>query len=208
MTRLFSATYGEVSEFVKQLAFAGLTDELRHELMTDPARMKTWVAWLTSKQEHSRAIDGSGIATVSKTFMSRDVSLVHRLHEEDIYYLDELADWSKDELSQVRNIGEGRLTIIKEVLELNGLSLSQHLPNDPNRVLNQRGSRAYPRATIDRVHIRSLFCLSSRSDLVGHNTMPNVRFGAFKHMSDEVLESFFTPSGIGKISRWRRENGL
>lgn len=207
MTRLFDATYEEVSEFIKRLAVAGFTAEQRHELTTDRVRMKAWVAWLGATQQHVTVGDGSFI-TVKDAFQALDRTLASCLYREDIYYLHELADWSEDELCGVRNIGIRRLGVICLVLAKNGLSLSQHLPNDPNRVLSQQSLRAYPRATIQQVRVSRLVALKTGPYVIGYNAMLKITLGEFRMMSEEGLKEFFTQSGVDKIRHFIAENGL
>lgn len=206
MTRLFDDTYEGVSEFIKQLAVAGLTAEQRHELTTDRIRMKAWVAWLSVRQHPVAIYDN--VVTVKDAFKARDGALASGLHREDIYYLHELADWSEDELYGIRNIGARRLSVISFVLELNGLSLSTHLPSDPDRVISQYSLRAYPRATIQQVRVGNLVALKTGSYVVGHNPMPRVTLGEFRQLNDDELKKFFTQSGIDKVRRFIAENGL
>lgn len=150
MTRLYDVPYGRLQEFLKRLSGAGFTAEHVDELLAYPDHMAEWVAWLASNPAMTAVTSET---LVQEAFMV-DRGLINIfLGDARCYNLADIAEWSENELRNVRGIGDTRIQLITDVLTRAGLSLSTHNPDDANRIMGMNWKRphAYRRDRIGNV---------------------------------------------------------
>ncbi len=118
MTRLYDATHGQVQEFLKRLAGAGLTQEDIVRLTNNPPLMQSWIESLGKETRITVNLDTPIEILFGKS------KLASMLKRAGIKTVDHLIDWTEDELGDIRNCGDRSLAVIKATLAEHFLSLS------------------------------------------------------------------------------------
>ena len=211
MTYAADASFQDVMKFLDQLDSNGLTAELMQEVTENPRLAFAWIEWLENVT-YGMKVGNVENVLISNAFAensARNSRVRNTLKRYGCETLEDLIDWSFDELKGIPNFGQKSISTVENTLASYGLSLSNHKPGDPNRVplVGLSDTRTWPFLKVQRWVLTSRigsYPLEWAMEIGNPRRVfkQSVRVSDAQTMSDDELSRLYTAELIPFIREW------